>query len=130
MKIEQCIEDFIKSIIKKDPELFCSLLCPKDLSLLRKKLYIKTGHLGVNRYIKDKYLKKLTRLVTTFYKYEYFKDGDKYIVKYSFDQNNSYLKTEFKIVGDQNTPLFNLNINKMQVKYFNHPSTVGDVHAT
>ncbi|MDG0837180.1 hypothetical protein ACP3TN_10575 [Staphylococcus sp. IPLA37011] len=41
MKIEQCIEDFIKSIIKKDPELFCSLLCPKDLSLLRKKLYIK-----------------------------------------------------------------------------------------
>lgn len=41
MKIEQCIEDFIKSIIKKDPELFCSLLCPKDLSLLKKKTIYK-----------------------------------------------------------------------------------------
>ncbi|HLR20002.1 MAG TPA: hypothetical protein VK115_08910 [Staphylococcus sp.] len=126
MKIEQCIEDFIQSIVQKDPELFCSLLCPKDLSLLRKKLYISKRHLGVNNYVKEKYLKKLTYLVTTFYKYEYFKVGDKYIVKYYFSKNNAYLKTAFKIAGDSTKPLFNLDINKMQVKCFHHPYDVRD----
>ena len=30
MKIEQCIEDFMNSIVKRDAELFCSLLCPNS----------------------------------------------------------------------------------------------------
>ena len=39
MKIEQCIEDFMNSIVKRDAELFCSLLCPNSLSRIRKRMY-------------------------------------------------------------------------------------------
>ncbi|RIL24336.1 hypothetical protein BUY99_02755 [Staphylococcus gallinarum] len=84
MKIEQCIEDFMNSIVKRDAELFCSLLCPNSLSRIRKRMYTNKKYKSINRFVKEQYLDKLTRLVAPTYKYDYFKDGNKYIVSYLF----------------------------------------------
>lgn len=116
MKIEQCIEDFMNSIVKRDAELFCSLLCPKSLSCIRKRMYTNKKYKSINRFVKEQYLDKLTRLVAPIYKYDYFKDGNKYIVSYRFPQNNTYLKTVFIIYASDPTLLINLDINKVQVK--------------
>lgn len=116
MKIEQCIEDFMNSIVKRDAELFCSLLCPNSLSRIRKRMYTNKKYKSINRFVKEQYLDKLTRLVAPIYKYDYFKDGNKYIVSYRFPQNNTYLKTVFIIYASDPTLLINLDINKVQVK--------------
>ena len=79
-------------------------------------MYTNKKYKSINRFVKEQYLDKLTRLVAPTYKYDYFKDGNKYIVSYRFPQNNTYLKTVFIIYASDPTLLINLDINKVQVK--------------
>ncbi|RIM98426.1 hypothetical protein [Staphylococcus shinii] len=116
MKIEDCIENFILSINEKNSQLFCNLLGPKELSKLRKKLYINRNYISINRYVKERYLEKLSRLVSPLYSYEYFKRGNKYIVKYKYAINKSYFITEFNVSESENDSLISLNITKIQAK--------------
>ncbi len=62
MKIEDCIENFILSINEKNSQLFCNLLGLGTLQI-KKKLYISRNYISINRYVKERYLEKLSRLV-------------------------------------------------------------------
>lgn len=115
MKIENCIEDFVISIYTKDPQLFCNLLCPKDLSKIRKKLYANINYINIDRYVKERYLKKLSHLVSFSYQYKCYKIGDKYIVKYRFSDNRTTLQIEFyTFLTTEGKEVINLNIAKIQ----------------
>lgn len=119
VKIEKCIEDFITSIIQRDAQRFCNLLCAKDLEALRKKLYTNNAYQSVNKYIKHRYLAKMSDFITANYSYEYFKYNNKYIVKYYFSGSKAYLKTVFNSVREANNVLISIDLSKIQVKIFN-----------
>ncbi|MDK9850171.1 MULTISPECIES: hypothetical protein [Staphylococcus] len=117
VKIENCIENFVLSIYKKEAQLFCNLLCPLDLSKLRKQLYVDAKCINVDMYVKKHYLEKLSQLVTPFYTYEYYKNGDKYIVKYYFPENKRFLKIEFNAsCNNDGVEIINLDTAKIQAK--------------
>lgn len=115
MKIENCIEDFVISIYTKEPQLFCNLLCPMDLSKLRKQLYTNKDYINVDRYVKERYLEKLSHLVSSSYQYKCYKIGDKYIVKYHFSDNRTTLQIEFNaFLTTEGKEVINLDIAKIQ----------------
>ncbi|AWI43387.1 hypothetical protein BJG88_00605 [Staphylococcus nepalensis] len=119
VKIEKCIEDFITSIIQRDVQRFCNLLCAKDLETLRKKLYTNDTYQSINKYIKNSYLVKIFHFITPNYSYEYFKHKNKYMVKYYFSDSKAYFKTEFNFVQEENNTLISIDLAKIQVKSFN-----------
>ncbi|MBB2509080.1 hypothetical protein G5S33_02526 [Staphylococcus cohnii subsp. cohnii] len=115
MRIENCIEDFVISVYTQKPQLFCNLLCPLDMSKLRKELYTNKNYISVDSYIKENYLEKISHLVSLAYNYECYKRGDKYIVKYYFLKNKNTLQIEFNTsLTTEGKEVINLDTAKIQ----------------
>ncbi|MCD8787425.1 hypothetical protein [Staphylococcus gallinarum] len=114
MKIEDHIQNFIKSVIEREISLFCSLLSPLDISQLRKELYTNNKCTHIETYLKNYYLDTFATMICNIYTYRYYKKKQKYIVTYYFPMDNPPLTVEFSYIQKHDgTEIINLDLSKI-----------------